>query len=188
MFVESCWPAPIKKIKIGAADQDCFFSIIAGILLLGQLRFAEKVSFLRSDASQCAFFSEIQVRTTAHTTIRLGTPKNQSSQTLKSWFRLLHYWASTGRTFQVQECQILWKGSVGHFFPPQLLDCRAGACTERTMRARDDIYKVPLKATEAELAASGLSKVRVCVFVYCFSSSLIHETLSLLAGTLLPPL
>ena len=33
-----------------------------------------------------------------------------------------------------------------------------GACTERTMRARDDVYKVPLKAPEAELAASGLQK------------------------------
>ena len=39
-----------------------------------------------------------------------------------------------------------------------------GACTERTMRARDDVYKVPLKAPEAELAASGLSKVREAIY------------------------
>ena len=32
------------------------------------------------------------------------------------------------------------------------------ACTERTMRARDDVYKVPLKAVEAAGAASGLAK------------------------------
>ena len=34
----------------------------------------------------------------------------------------------------------------------------AHACTERTMVARDDVYKVPLKATDAAGAASGLAK------------------------------
>ena len=34
----------------------------------------------------------------------------------------------------------------------------ADACTERTMVARDDVYKVPLKAVEAAGAASGLAK------------------------------
>ncbi len=33
------------------------------------------------------------------------------------------------------------------------------ACTERTMQARDEVYKVPLKAAEAMDAASGLAKV-----------------------------
>jgi len=37
-------------------------------------------------------------------------------------------------------------------------DLFAGACTERTMRARDEVYKVPLKASEAGGAASGLAK------------------------------
>lgn len=38
-------------------------------------------------------------------------------------------------------------------------DSFSTSCTERTMRAKDEVYKVPLKHNEAAGAATGFSKV-----------------------------